>query len=196
MTDERNPLDVLAACIATGDEANYDEQEIEHSLRDMAADGRAGKAPAPARPGYVDPERLLADDEAGAAPNATPGSQLAYGGEVIELPPQLAGDAAAADRFTSWARGEGLSPRQVRSLIAFEAGRQRAAGGGVEQQEAAWRRESLATFQPDEIREARGLLRRFGTPELQRFLDESGLGSRREVIQLMINISRHDRPGR
>ena len=99
-----------------------DDLEIVAALRGPMA---ASPSPPPQQQ-TVDLMRLLGDASE-TTPKASPGSKFAYGGEIIELPPELAGDAAEADRFRLRPPAGALAGPGAR-LIRYEAGRQRAPG--------------------------------------------------------------------
>jgi hypothetical protein len=204
MAEPRNPIQVIQDYIERSSAPDH-SKEHEAEFR-RVANGVKEPVPPPARPQPVDPMRLVPDDDEfddddleGDGPEPDEGASepaaLMIAGAPVPVPAGLQVGPDEARQFTEFASRTGLSRAQAEALLAYEAQRQASAARTTGSQEAAWRRESLATFQPNEIEQAQSVLRQHGGREIEAFLNESGFGSHPAVIRLLTNIAR-DRAGR
>lgn len=206
MSDALDPIRVLERAMkGTSTARETDAGDGERNDQDLAEYLRASARPRQdksASPSEVDPARLMgrepatapAPEQAASAQSQTPDGlrdgRLNFGGEVIELPRDLPVDEAASARFTTFAKKEGLTPAQVKALVAFEGERQRAATSGQADQERTWREQSLRQFSASEIQAAQQLIKAHGDDDLAKFLNMSGFGSHPSVVKLLASVAR------
>lgn len=115
----------------------------------------------------------------------------------VKAPEGFKLDDAMAKQMRETAHKLGLTPAQLNGLVAFDAERVKAAQTASADAEKSEIRNNLVEYQKTlggedkykaRVDEARFALKELGTPELNKFLEESNLGSHPQIIELFAKL--------
>lgn len=157
----------------------------------------------PATPPAVDPQAPpVADPPAGDPPAADPPADAEY--TDFELPEGMSADADLLQKAVPLFKELGLNQEQAQKLVSLQAESMLAQQDAVAAQIQSWESAVKADKEigGDKFDENLGLaktaLEKIGTPELRKFLTETGAGSHPEVLRAFVKIGRlmkEDNPG-
>jgi hypothetical protein len=169
-----------------------------------AAAGDPGAGPAAGTPGdgtlLTDPPKGGEKDPAkpgdGKQPDGTPtGAPEKYGD--FKLPEGVTVDPEAMTSFQTTAKEMNLTQEQAQKLVDFQAGlvqkSQEAMVKGYDELKTAWRDESIKSLGPkadEQLAFAAKTRERFGSPELNEILKETGLGNHPAIVKLFVGIGK------
>jgi hypothetical protein len=165
--------------------------------------------PTPAPGAASPPPEAPADDEMfpnspgmKREPSRQDGAALAAPAAVAASPDEIAPlEGMAADdpifaEFKTTASELGIKPDAAQRMLDLHQKTQAAQGRAWQEQVAAWGEEARSDPEiggsgfDQTVAAARGVLDKYGTPELRSLLDRSGLGNHRAVIALLAGIAR------
>ena len=168
----------------------------------------AAQTPPPAAPAPEAKPEAKADDKSllGGATDPKPGEAKPGEGKAIEytdftLPDGIAPDAKLLDGFKVLAKEAGLSQEAAQKFVTLQSENVKAGMEAMVKQAEAQKVQMLEQFKQDTIKElgpdyqkelgfAARALNRFGTPELRKLMDDTGLGNHPLLVKAWVAIGK------